>query len=510
MLKGIEAYSTCFFLKLRLPLTAIVDYFGYRVLCISALDPTSIFHLDGATQQLMKEANTKLNLTPLTDKILQMFDFSQALPSTAPRSIYAQEHLYQRFRKEAVQAYTIPLCPTVFSNPIETNLDRIQNNQDIQDLHDATTWLLETLIPQSISKVALDITTNLLHDRFDQINLSYLFHQDGINMRYLGVVFSHLVEHSTLAAGIVLIEIYARTIKNELRRLLRTTVTKYGLVNEFACQIGIIEYLNAIFTDKPSCFYSTQQSCWEVLTNLTAHCFFLKQEEAIRFLGFSSSLLHHPSSLLKFPFHAVTGRYYLLRRIIKLTKLKLHKSVYQRLESFQSPYSVSPFTVANFFGSSVSIKVQSIMSIAKPLFTFYHCQQWIRSQRTTLEFPRSKITQLKAITARNPSDPLLLSYLAFAMSLDLSFNKIPRTDPAYQETDELFARAINRWGVEHTKTLALCYREYGQFQILRGEIVRANVYLRRGLEINPRCSQNREIFSQFLKDYSSHTSEQIK
>ena len=237
-LKGLKAYFGWFFNRgtigvVSFPLTAIIDFKGHRITAMTQLpidgSKSLIYGSENAGGEctvkneipswsnFIREASLGLHLKSHyvvngrsengeleiascvdleghkgRDQRHYLLDFSRALPcaykSSETRRSYDQLWpYYHLFRAEFVAKYKCALCADGFSNFQSTiNQQRrdeaTANNSDIKE---ATDYLLN----HSVKKV----TQGLLLANDENLSIAHVFHREGVNMRYLGIVYEEIV-----------------------------------------------------------------------------------------------------------------------------------------------------------------------------------------------------------------------------------------------------------------------------------------------------------------------------
>jgi hypothetical protein len=289
-LKGLQAYFNCAIAHLSLPLMALVDYRGFRLIAISFLpinertlvygtnDGGNTMHDKNAKmRQMMKRASEILNLAEHmagvhadkrklmysaadleghrgTDNRFYLLDFSRTFPCEAPLSRKPGVNLTRLLRPEFVRSYKQPLCPDAYSSFTDVSYNAAIDAAT-RHLH----WdvipnfarLLPTLLVEQQSGVLDGSGCNTISFR-----LTEAVHSHGINVRYLGLVYMSLttmpqVQYRDTCRALVFIEMLARVIKNDLRQRLRERMKKVKKPLEEPYRRLVIEFLNIVFGTTP-------------------------------------------------------------------------------------------------------------------------------------------------------------------------------------------------------------------------------------------------------------------
>eukprot|EP01114_Cavostelium_apophysatum_P005961 TRINITY_DN1714_c0_g1_i2.p1 TRINITY_DN1714_c0_g1~~TRINITY_DN1714_c0_g1_i2.p1 ORF type:complete len:511 (-),score=123.93 TRINITY_DN1714_c0_g1_i2:421-1953(-) len=217
---------------------------------------------DRAFNRLMRRAANKLNIKPHRvgshvlyspadleghlgkDGRYYLLDFSRTFPPEAPIRNCKNAHLSRLLRPEFVRNYPITsLCSDAFSGFIRGFHEEVNSEVII-----ATNHLLQVLIPKwSQGELLHLIKTSLQEGRGDSFRLTEAIHRVGINCRYLGLVRSHVPKSEKDCRYLILVEILARCIKNNMRLKLREKVKHLKKPLEEPYRRVVINYLNLVF-----------------------------------------------------------------------------------------------------------------------------------------------------------------------------------------------------------------------------------------------------------------------
>jgi len=122
------------------------------------------------------------------------------------------------------------------------------------EIDKATRLLQEGLVPD----VALELlqTVSKAHNNPWEYRLTEAVHRKGVNVRYLGAIYSQLCELPATVSNeqckaMLLVEMFARAIKHLLRKRLRTKMQQLKLpLEDPYCQL-VTDYLNLVFGETP-------------------------------------------------------------------------------------------------------------------------------------------------------------------------------------------------------------------------------------------------------------------
>jgi len=260
-LKGLQAYFNCNIPNLALPLMALVDYRGFRVIAISLLpidDGTIVYGSNDGGKTMHCKSDTMTAIVKRTAEILNLkphlaglqeerrvmvysaadleghrgrdgryylIDFSRTFPCETPQHVKIKGiNLTNLFRPEFVKRYSKPLCSDAYSN----FTDRSHNDE----IDAATKFLQWELIPRAARELPEMLANH--EGRTSTFRVTERIHSRGINVRWLGAVYvclSNMTQTTNHAAfsqwvincrSLLVVEMFARAIKNDLRRRLRT------------------------------------------------------------------------------------------------------------------------------------------------------------------------------------------------------------------------------------------------------------------------------------------------
>lgn len=351
-LKGLMRYYG--FKHIHVPLMAIIDFRGYRLLAESKLPigPETLQYgsadagvtvRDGSScpelRDLMKTVGTALNLAghsvgstlqpsylfgPIdveghrgTDGRYYVIDLARVFPPTAPNSNVINTFLYQCFRPEFVRRYPIPLSSDAFSKFSKAHADAEQHNERVRE---ATIHLLGTTVPD----FAVWLEDNPSAIRLDQLaDVTELAHREGINVRYLGLVRSLLKSPALRSA--ILMELIARVIKNNLNEELRKAARSSKNRGDENFQPIALSFFNLILGNKPG-----SDAWWSktIKDHLTTH--------------YQAETLTVEEQQRSFSLRQLVDLVTLFRRLQQLTGIRFTKIVMQQLQSSEFFELVTP------------------------------------------------------------------------------------------------------------------------------------------------------------------------
>ena len=300
-LKSLTHLFNSFVKDLSYPMMAICDYRGFRLIGMTVLpirgDSTLIFGSSDAGRSVkadpfirprLEDVGKRLNLrshpvgplrdlqhfyTPLdlevhrgTDGRYYVLDLARLYPPQSPslfpysnKDKATQEcaYLFRLLRPEFVRKYSHPLSPDAFSNfgaaPPGSSPERLAESRDCsRGVHEATKFLYTAVIPECARLLTKHEQSNFpeFKNVFQQLVL-YL-HAGGVNLRFLGMVRSGTIQlGNTFWTSMLLIEMLARLLKDDLKLLLRTEMRRLRSPGEAAYCRALVARLNLLFGSGP-------------------------------------------------------------------------------------------------------------------------------------------------------------------------------------------------------------------------------------------------------------------
>jgi tetratricopeptide (TPR) repeat protein len=306
-LRGLQCYFNCHLADLALPLMALIDYRGFRLVAMAALpidgktivygspDAGKSLHKsnDAQLRTQLRRACSILNLQPHGaaavdesggggrdddpgvqlaptdlevhlgyDSRLYCIDFSRVMPPQSPDGS-KNAHLFKLLRPEFVKRYSggkdgkQRLVSDAYSRFIRNRREQRMAKRAVDD---ATQQLREALVPACARSLPDRVTT------LDAMRLTEQVHSYGINIRFLMLVLRELAalvdcvdqvggeadvnerrEQICDTMALVVIEMVARAFACHVRRLLRAKMKSLGVALEEPYRRLIVTYLNLLF-----------------------------------------------------------------------------------------------------------------------------------------------------------------------------------------------------------------------------------------------------------------------
>lgn len=252
-LKGLLACMNCAPADLSLPLIALVDYKGFRLIAMSQLPISqetlavgsgdggiTVVSRNAVLSEKMSQMGRSLNLkghlvgasqegseflyTPVDleghvgrDRAFYLCDFSRMMPPETPQKGSKQTYLYQLLRREFVSALKIPLSSDAFSQFTKMQPEHERDNEEVEQ---ATSLLFKEIIPRTAQELDQLLQANVKKSILS-FRLSPVLHSHGVNVRHLFRVLEHC--QSSAARALIWVEMVARVVVGDIRDKLRRT-----------------------------------------------------------------------------------------------------------------------------------------------------------------------------------------------------------------------------------------------------------------------------------------------
>ena len=246
-LLSLDTLMSCKIDQLRFPLVSLVDYRGYRLLAISLLpihngtlqygssDAGKTIHsnINSEADNLVRDVCAKLNLKPHQirhDNIVHtiygpvdlechlgedgnfyLVDFSRVFPPDKLDHSKKCGYLYQILRPELVRANPYSLCSDSLTKFVNDKPEKLKN-----EIEEVNRNLTQNIIPSYCNTILCqDAHRYTLKQFIDSV------HRQGINIRYLGVLFVHMRNNRSNWKYKILVEVIARACKRLLNHKFR-------------------------------------------------------------------------------------------------------------------------------------------------------------------------------------------------------------------------------------------------------------------------------------------------
>jgi len=525
---------------LRLPMIALVDYFGFRLIAISLLPigegtlvygtcdaGHTIYASDECFNSIMRQTALRLNIQshqcgsgispnrPNSSAYLHsaadveghlgrdghyyLLDFSRTMPPCPPDPTLPSSHLFRLFRSEFVAKYPVPLCPDGFSGFLRADPDRKNYNAQLR-------LAFQSLIDVNCHEFARRVPWHIMEARekgdLSSFPLSQELHSVGINLRYLGIILDYIPitgdEMSIIVRSFILCEILARIIKNEINALLRDSMFRWQIPMEARYRSAVVEYLNFVLIEDGV----NSLRYWNTyLKGLAKRFFHLKAPYTQKGFhlrpfvlcgaGTRKSIQHLSKKKKKSDSSRVAE--YFIQRIAALSAVHLSPMAIDKVLHQQ------PLNMWDLEGFNEKVKHMNIIADATGTNFCLHgfeLQQQGDFETAAFYF-RQAVAKYKMALQSNPTNPLLLEHMAFCLASEVIARTIiqsekptpkvilghwpevqlQQSDQDVQQADNFFLRAID--ANPHNPSL-LGY--YAKFLLLCGRVDRAENYYLRSLE----------------------------
>jgi tetratricopeptide (TPR) repeat protein len=289
-LSGVIGYFNLGLRDLSVPLMALVDFMGFRLIAMPLLpiDGSTIVYGTGdggrvvhASSRIfnerMHQAAAKLNLATHvcgmnpaacatlhsaadieghigSDGRLYLLDLARTFPPETPRAGVQAGHLYQLLRPEVVRAFGKPLCSDAFSGFVANDPRLHEFNADIDE---ATRFLHSHIIPACSKEIVWTLLEAHEESKLHTVSVVELMHRSGVNLRHMGEIAAHIYhrEPTTGIFRLLYIEAVARVLKNRIRLMLREKMRQFRQPRTVPYRQMIVDFLNAVFTGTNNNWY---------------------------------------------------------------------------------------------------------------------------------------------------------------------------------------------------------------------------------------------------------------
>eukprot|EP01091_Cochliopodium_minus_P008773 TRINITY_DN2044_c1_g2_i1.p1 TRINITY_DN2044_c1_g2~~TRINITY_DN2044_c1_g2_i1.p1 ORF type:complete len:1208 (-),score=324.64 TRINITY_DN2044_c1_g2_i1:36-3659(-) len=291
-LVSLESILTVGVKGMYLPLMSLVDFKGYRLICVSKLPilrDTIIYgscdggrnvHSSPLVSKQMRDLADKLNLKGHQvgvketlihgpgdievhlgeDSNYYLIDFGRLMPPEAPpyKARPGKKRnwiFYQHLRPEFVNSYKTKLCSDTFSG---WDLHDPQRHEHQKDIIQATDYLhykvasraayhIDLMITEHFAKNFDDSRPNkMIKESVKAINVSSILHSFGLNVRHLGRVRKFLKPNRLNTRALLLENAVARVIKNIMNKRMRQLMGELKYPCDEPFKVLIAEFLNII------------------------------------------------------------------------------------------------------------------------------------------------------------------------------------------------------------------------------------------------------------------------
>eukprot|EP01102_Stenamoeba_stenopodia_P007672 TRINITY_DN2166_c0_g4_i2.p1 TRINITY_DN2166_c0_g4~~TRINITY_DN2166_c0_g4_i2.p1 ORF type:complete len:974 (+),score=252.47 TRINITY_DN2166_c0_g4_i2:436-3357(+) len=480
-LKGLISYFNCGVPDLHVPLMALVDYLGFRLIAMSLLPITersmvygtrdggyTILNNNTKVAERMRMSAASLNLKPHicgmkgasgvklssaadveghlgVDGRFYLLDFSRTLPPVKPDPKNTVGHLYLLFRPEFVKSYYKPLCPDAFSGFIEVDPNCETHNREIVE---ATSHLKEKVLPVVAMHLAELVLAAKQKGQVHSLPLTETLHSKGVNMRLLGLLLPHFPkdEKFALCTSLILAEAAVRVIKYFVRTKLRERMKNFQEPLRSTPYINtVIDYSNLVFGySEASDRHWNEEIKREMREKFSVGEPYTSEEYNIKAILEES---YNPDfdqmtkirSLLFNRFQQLTG--------IEFTRIAVEK--YEALSRGKTAYNIAaPFDCTDLEAIGEHIKHMGIMNDAQGSFYFYKGTACNNAKDVTsaVHFFSLAIEKYQLALRSTPNSNQLLLNIALCQVRVLELQKgsliFAMDDPQVQEAMRYFLRAL--------------------------------------------------------------------
>ena len=372
---------------IRVPLMALIDYRGYRLVAQSILPISRSTIIYGSNdggktvhdsspefRARMKRAGEQLNIkghpcgvsktarqvmlwgpTDIeghmgSDGRYYVIDLARVFPPTCSDAHVKETFLYELMRPEWVAENPVPLSSDAFSGFSSFRMDSLEN----REVFESTQRLLNVRVPEFAALLDRAAAEPKYSKKAALATLTEQLHRHGINCRYLGRVRSHCKNEA--AREVILLEIVARVVKNLLREKLRVLSTKLTVPGEMQYRLCIVSLLNHVLGHPPQ----ESATFWREL----------QVEIQVQFRGALAVHEQIPEHLIQL--RGQLSFYLLLKRLQRLAAVTLSKQSLQELKTSPGDFRVVLPDIEHVFAQ---VTHMNIVSYAEGMSLFLASKQ---------------------------------------------------------------------------------------------------------------------------------------
>eukprot|EP01091_Cochliopodium_minus_P008088 TRINITY_DN1798_c0_g1_i1.p1 TRINITY_DN1798_c0_g1~~TRINITY_DN1798_c0_g1_i1.p1 ORF type:complete len:1165 (-),score=271.99 TRINITY_DN1798_c0_g1_i1:41-3277(-) len=414
-LKSLISITNCRIEGIHLPLMALIDYRGYRLICSTILPISkhtlkygsadggkTAFNESQVVSEKMELLAKVLNISEHkvlnvnifgpgdieghigTDERFYLIDLARLFPPETPKKVSPHTIWFQLLRPEFVRTLEIPLCSDTFSG-WDKNDPRKKNH--IKDVKTAVQHLHQHVIPEFAEKLDSIIS----NDSNSDLRISEMLHREGINCRHLGYVRNLCKEK--IALQNLITEMVARALKVRIQSKLREEMKKLRLSEEEPYRILLVKEFNLILgCHKGSTYFWTQKVKTLVIEKFGHKALFEEEKSTthdLRFSLVSSTLLFNKI------FHLVG---------VKLTK-KAKRDLFLNLEKSTTRFEFISNDIDKMFARvkhSNLIDFSASCSLVKKAYSLYEKKNGEAECLRMFKMANTKFKDAAASLSTNP------------------------------------------------------------------------------------------------------------
>eukprot|EP00029_Vermamoeba_vermiformis_P008493 TRINITY_DN3992_c0_g1_i1.p1 TRINITY_DN3992_c0_g1~~TRINITY_DN3992_c0_g1_i1.p1 ORF type:complete len:924 (-),score=198.60 TRINITY_DN3992_c0_g1_i1:32-2803(-) len=422
-----------------------------------------------------------------------LLDFSRVLPPETPNPHFKNSHLSRLLRPEFVQTYPKPLCPDAFSGFMKEDGEENLHNSELKE---ATNHLINVLVPKFAKADLVKLMADAREQgRLTEFRLTETIHSVGVNCRHIGLLRKNTQDPEF--KRIMLIEMVARVIKNNLRFKLREKMKVLRLPLEEPYRRLVIDYFNLVFGNTKN-----SDSYWDD---------FLKKDLLINFPASLHTAEATKDHNLKPRIVDVKVSDVVDQKFMNCLFEKVRKMMALGFTNRQYNFNLEqPFDDTDLDAIGERVKHMNIMAHAQGFF--YHMKGLINRVDDPLnaqKFYETAIGKFEEALDANPNNKEILLSIALTWMLCIeeetklkpTHNErekvlFSRTDPRVRKAEEYSLRAI----AASPKYDSFSLFRYAQFLEKCGDLDTAEDYYLMALEADPNNAGCLHCYGNFLSE----------
>jgi hypothetical protein len=425
------------------------------------------------------------------------------------------------FRPEFVKAYIESLCSDAYSNFCSTEYNKT--------IDVASKYLREVVVP-SIGRELPGLLeasgASIRHFRLTEI-----VHSRGCNVRHLGLVLNAVDKMAADSRAkqqchsMLLVEMFARVIKEKLRVLLRNRMKKLRKPLEEPYRKLVVDYLNLVFGNRPKSdeYWDTtlKREVMKKFEGVKIECVMYiptdigkvsekKAKRSQRKKTVTPAAAPPPTQLtsmrqmFQYTWDGVDLRCLLVERLQQMMGIKFSQQTEKDLfVDYSGKLERSkPFSRTDLEGIGERIKHMNIVSHAEGYLLVVKAMQCRATDSSTaIASLRSAIQKFEEVLNSNTNSKITLKHCARALLLlDEELRRQSRAafdthNPNILRSRKYFLKALE---IDPNDPTTLC--QYAQFLQLCGEVESAEEHFLRALELDPTDVEAMRSYAALLEE----------
>eukprot|EP01094_Clydonella_sp_ATCC50884_P028131 TRINITY_DN834_c1_g2_i1.p1 TRINITY_DN834_c1_g2~~TRINITY_DN834_c1_g2_i1.p1 ORF type:complete len:608 (-),score=212.39 TRINITY_DN834_c1_g2_i1:186-1817(-) len=414
-----------------------------------------------------------------TDGRFYLLDFARTFPCETPVSRSNGFNLFNLLRPEFVKRYKTPLCPDSYSGFCAEHAHNLEVDNASQFLQWNTIPGFARTLPLLYEKNTTQLQESG-HTPFQSFRLTEILHTHGINVRYLGLVYTFLNKEKESISrnncrALLLVEMIGRVLKNDLRTRMRQQMQSLRKPLEQPYRRLVLNYLNLVFGSAPSSsrYWDTKlkNDLVKKFNGLRLRQGSLKFKEVTEFLISNSPGLVHD------------WRWVLLSRLARMLGLRMDTGIMEQLSTNRNGMweCVQPISRLALLEIGERVKHMNIISHAEgTLLMMTGIRDGQKNSHTAVSNMTMAIEKFEEVLQTTPFNKTTLRACARALLV----------------LDELHVAAGKQRSKKEKKSKTTTGSDSRRD--------RAQLYLERAMEVDGTDPQTLHLYAMFLEQRGDH------